>query len=322
MGAVAIIARISRRAPRWGAVSAAASVLMGAQEGGDGQRYVLERAGLSVTIETAVRRELPRFDETAAVSAVSWNGRDWLTGAGLVDEFGLEGFGVLGFSAAAVGGEFVKIGVGVLTRDASGPYRFLHSYPRQSSFPVQVAADENGVTVTQHSEDVNGYRYDYVKSFTIDDERRLVIAYELTNLGGRAFRFEHYNHNFFGLKAAGGAKDCRLETAFRLQTPPEGWAVVSDGTAQWIGEDRPVRGQFWRMPFDSPAEPHALTLSFKDGYAVQMTGSSPVTRLAVWLDETAVCPELFSRFSLEPGETARWTRTYRFAELNERSAAR
>ena len=53
-----------------------------------------------------------------------------------------------------------------------------------------------------------------------------------------------------------------------------------------------MRGRFWRMPFDSPAEPHLLTLSFKDGYAVRMTGSSPVTRLAVWLDETAGAMQL------------------------------
>ncbi len=321
MGAVAFIARISRRAFCWGAIILAASVMKGASQQDAAGRHVLQRDGFAVTIETSVRRATPRFDETAAVSAVRWNGRNWLTGAGLADEFGLEGFGVLGFKEAPIGGDFVKIGVGVLTRDVPGPYRFQHSYPRRSEFAVQVIAGETEVKVAQRSGEVNGYGYDYAKTYTIEAAGRLVIAYELTNRGGLTFRFEHYNHNFFGVKTAGGAGGSRIETPLRLQNPPEGWSLVSDHDARWVGADFPAPGRFWRMPMNPAAEGQALKLSLKDGYSVRMTGSSAVTRLSVWVDETAICPELFSRFTLEPGETARWTRTYEFFESGERSSA-
>ncbi len=319
MGVVVFIARTSRRALRWGAIVMTASVLKGASPHREVQRHVLQRDGLAVTIETAVQREIPRFDETASVSALRWSGRDWLASAGLVDEFGLEGFGVLGFKEASLGGDFVKIGVGVLTRDLPGPYRFQHSYPRRSGFAVQVMAGETEVKVTQRG-DVNGYGYDYGKTYTIERGGRLVIRYELTNRGARAFSFEHYNHNFFGLTSAGGAKSARIETPLRLQHPPEGWSLTTDHGAQWVGDNFPARGRFWRIPLDPPADKHALTLSFKDGYGVRMTGSSAVARLSVWLDETTLCPELFSRFALESGETARWTRTYLFFNSDERSA--
>lgn len=294
---------------------------MASPEGAGVQRHVLERAGLSVTVETTVQRALPRFDETAAVSAITWRGQEWLAGDGLVDEFGLEGLGVLAFAETGDGGEFIKIGVGVLKRDRPGDYRFQHPYARLENFPVRVAVGPGDLRVMQRSREVHGYRYDYIKAYRIDDEGGLTIGYALTNSGRRRFQFEHYNHNFFSVKLGGGPKHFRFEAPVALPPPPEGWLLLSDRVARWCGEEVFERGKFWRIPLDPPVADHSLTLSFDRGYTVRMAGSSAVVRLAIWMEREAICPELFSHFTLEPGETARWTRTYRFAELDAEGSA-
>ena len=103
MGVPAVFARISRCSLQWGVFTAAASVLLGAPDG-QGGRHVLVEGDLTVTIETAAAEPLPRFDQTAVVRSVTCHGREWLEGPGLADEFGLEGFGVLGFTDASLGG--------------------------------------------------------------------------------------------------------------------------------------------------------------------------------------------------------------------------
>lgn len=277
------------------------------------QSYRLADGDFVVEIEVGARAELPRFDETAVVRAVSWRGGHYLVGPGLADEFGLEGHGALGFEEAAPGEGFLKIGVGELERDRAGGYRFQHAYPRRQSFPVEVIAGERELRVAQVSAEVRGYRYTYAKHYSVGGERTLTIDYELGNRGNRTFVFEHYNHNYFRLPESGGTHGCRIETGFPLSSPPEKWKLASPHAAQWTGERFVATGNLWRLPLNPPADAHEVTLTLADGRAVQVAGDSPVVRFAVWLERTAVCPELFSRFTLQPNETARWTRRYHFA---------
>ena len=321
MGVPAVFARISRCSLQWGVFTAAASVLLGAPDG-QGGRHVLVEGDLTVTIETAAAEPLPRFDQTAVVRSVTCHGREWLEGPGLADEFGLEGFGVLGFTDASLGGNFVKIGVGVLTRDVPGPYRFRHPYPCRANFPTEVTAGAKELRVVQASSEVNGYRYVYTKTYAVGADRTLTILYQLHNDGQRPFSFEHYNHNFFRLPERDGAVGTRLEAGFDLAAPPGGWQHVSARAVRWAGERFLTTGQFWRQPLAPAAEAHEVTMTWPDGAGVRIEGTSPVHRFAVWLERSAVCPELFSRFSVQPGETARWSRRYQFAVASDQDGGR
>jgi hypothetical protein len=209
----------------------------------------LEKGGFAVTVETAnAEAALPRFDATALVSAITWGANRFLTGEGLVDEFGLEGMGVLGFDEAELGDTFIKIGVGSLERDLSGRYRFQHRYPRRASFPVEVIATEDQIRVSQLSADVRGFRYAYEKAYAVEEPGRLRISYSLSNRGSRAFSFEHYNHNFFRMSSRAGMYDLRIETAFALASGSPEWELISEHAARWRGDEFPETGKFWRMP--------------------------------------------------------------------------
>lgn len=276
----------------------------------------LEAGALAVTIVTGKENAHPRFDETSVVTEVVFEGRSHLTGAGLVDEFGLEGLGVLGYDDAAKGETFIKIGVGVLERDCEDRYRFQHAYPRRASFAVDVFADESEVRATQMSDDIRGYRYAYEKRYSLTSPACFTISYVLSNRGSRPFSFEHYNHNFFHLPVASGGRGARINTAFPLHSPADGWRLTSETSAQWVGDEMLDTGKFWRMPLRPPVDAaiHSLTLGLGEGRSVRLVGDSPVVRLAVWLEKGAICPELFSRFVVQPGETVTWSRAYHFDE--------
>jgi hypothetical protein len=277
--------------------------------------YQLTAGNLVVAVKVDTTAELPRFDETAAVVAVTWCERSYLGGAGLVDEFGLEGVGVLGYEEASVGGKFIKIGVGVLQRDLARAYRFQHAYPRLEKFPVGVKVTESELTVEQASDLVAGYGYRYRKHYQVDRDGVLTIRYELGNTGIRAFVFEHYNHNFFCFAEKGGTSGdgYGVETAFPLSDPVVGLVLDTPRHARLLPVSQSVTGPiFWRLPLSAGAEAHRVVLTHANGRRVELTGDTPVVRFCLWTDRRTVSPELFSQKTLAPGQTTRWVRRYRF----------
>lgn len=259
------------------------------------------------------RRFGPRFDSTASVASVSTPAHTYLAEAGLADEFGLEGVGVLGYREASLGGSFIKIGVGLLKRDVETKYRFQHSYPVVRRFPVKVEATDASVQMTQVSEPFSGYQYRYEKTYRPAGSRGLVIEYVLTNLGSKRFSFEHYNHNFFAFDGEGGSENYTVTAAFSWPAEPAaGWRL--DGRKRLVLSSQltGLSGVYWGVPVEIAASQHRLILQHRKGIAVVITGDSDATRFAIWADGGAICPELFIHRELSPGDTARWTRTYHF----------
>lgn len=278
--------------------------------------YLLASDGVRVEIEVGTDRLTaefgPRFDRTAVVRSVSVAGVELLGPWGLPDEFGLFGDGVLGYDAAAVGEPFLKIGVGRLVRDTAESYRFDHRYPVDMLFPTEVTASTTSLAVSQGSAGGDGHAYHYRKSYDLRGAGELVIHYELSNTGAKAWSFEHYNHHWF--RAAG------------VPVGP-GYEVVT-------GFDLPLVESLFRhaprsLRMQSALEPGGAAYYASDlvgvppganAFSVQVDGTPVVHyeaafsphRFALYAAADGFCPEVFMRSALEPGETVRWSATYRF----------
>ena len=278
------------------------------------QVFYLEAGELKIAIKSGSPVSgAPRFDLSARIADVTWQGRSYVGEPGLVDEFGLEGAGVLGYAEAPIGGGFIKIGVGVLQRDSESPYRFQHPYRWLKRFPVMAVRHENELEVAQRSETVYGYAYHYIKSYHVGRDGDVSIHYRLTNTGNRPFTVEHYNHNFFRLPNEEGASGCRLTTGFALHSPPPGWELASETEARWYGAAAVHPGVFWRMVTAATAQKNRVVLSLADGRQVETSGDAPLVRFAVWLEGEAISPETFSRHALAPGASADWIQNYCFS---------
>jgi hypothetical protein len=280
------------------------------------ETHALSHGALRVEIETAtdlLTAEFgPRFDRTAVVRSVTVDGVELLGPWGLPDEFGLYGDGVLGYQSAAIGDAFVKIGIGTLLRDTPSDYHFSHAYPVRELFPVEVEADSLRLEVRQQSEATLPHRYDYSKTFTVSEHNGLTIRYRLTNTGDSAWSFEHYNHHWFRLQDAEIGPGYRSVTGFALPEAETKFllephslrlaAPLGPAEAAWYGSD--IDGA-------SSAE-NTFELSVDAVKIVRYEGSFPPARFALYAAETGFCPEVFKRASLQPGETASWSATYRF----------
>jgi hypothetical protein len=278
--------------------------------------HVLSHGSLRVEIETDTDLHAaefgPRFDRTAAVTSITVDGVELLGPWGLSDEFGLYGTGVLGYETAGTDASFIKIGVGTLLRDTTNNYHFSHSYPVQRLFPVALDSDDRRLSVRQQANSALPHRYDYVKTYSVNENNVLTIRYQLTNTGDTAWPFEHYNHHWFRLEETEIGPLYQSSTGFELpehetrllleRTSLRVAAPLAPGDAAYYGSDLA----------DLSAAENTFDVTVGHATIVRYEGSFPPARFALFANHDGFCPEVFKRATLEPGATASWSATYRF----------
>jgi hypothetical protein len=280
---------------------------------------VLKNGNLEVEIAVnptnLIQQYGPRFDNTAYVSSIILNGNEFLkSGDGLVDEFGLSGYGVLGYNPSDMGGSFIKIGVGEIICDINEPYQFWHKYPLKDMWPIHANSCTNKVIVSQAGKVINGYGYNYQKTYEIDSNSSLLtIEYNLENIGSKPIEFEQYNHNWFHFSNRPIGPEYSLKTSFDIATVkglPQ-WLKSNDGVLCFSDVvNKPIH-----FPTDIKAgsKLNSITIFNKyTGQAVEVGGDFNIYRFALYAQPDAVCPEVFKKGVIEPSQFLRWTRTYKF----------
>ena len=297
-------------------ISAGSAALLAATGVAVGEVHVLSHGTLRVEIETATSRLDarfgPRFDRTAVVRSITLDDIEFLGTWGLCDEFGLYGNGVLGYETAAVGDPFVKIGVGTLLRDTAANYHFAHPYPVGELFPVRIEGGNGQLTVIQDSDPEFPQRYHYRKTYTLGEGGVLTIGYHLENTGEHEWSFEHYNHHWFKLGGVAVGPPYRAETGFGL---PEAGTNFQRETnvLQLAAPLRPGEAAYYGSELaDISASDNKFALSVGGSTVLHYEGSFPPARFALYASSEGFCPEMFKRATLEPGEIATWSATYRF----------
>ena len=297
---------------------AASSALVAVTGVALGEVYVLSHGDLRVEIEVATSRHLaefgPRFDRTAIVRSITLAGQEFLGTWGLCDEFGLYGNGVLGYETAAVGGQFVKIGVGILVRDTTEGYHFARSYPVHGLFPVRIEAGDRQLTIRQDSDPAFPQRYHYRKTYTLDEDNVLTITYHLENTGDGAWTFEHYNHHWFSLQDVAVGPRYRATTGFALPEAETRFQVKRNllqmATPLRLGDTAYYASDL----SGATSSTNSFELSVGGTTVLRYDGSFPPARFALYASEAGFCPEVFKRSNLQPGETVDWSAAYRFME--------
>ncbi len=278
--------------------------------------YQLKTDSLIIEIEvdsSRLREEFgPRFDETAFVRSVRSNGVELIGPWGLTDEFGLLGDGVLGYEQAAMHDPFIKIGVGKLIKNTAGNYAFDHRYPVRTEFPVNVSFSDNTLTVSQTSTLVNGFQYDYAKTYILSPDGELSIQYRMKNIGKVSWTFEHYNHHWFRASSYPIDGHYRVLTSFNL---PVTESTFIQHTQSLEVPKRLESGEaaYYVTPLKDPSPNlNQFTIQLKRQDFVHYEGSASPERFALYADAAGFCPEIFSKHSLAPTEELRWSSNYRF----------
>lgn len=273
-----------------------------------------------------------RFSPVANVLRVTMDGRDFLfspvehdatkENAGLAMEFDLKQWsdgGPPGFAEAGEGGEFLKVGVGVLRRTGV-EYGFYKPYEVVSLAPTTATWAADRATFLQVCTGTGGLAYELAAEVRVRD-RVVEIEYRLRNTGARPLATEHYAHNFFAFDDAVGGPGYEVEFPrdFSLAQINKPGLLAKDGPRLSfpapIPAGKAVNATIMLTPAETPAVsgPEAVIVRHAaGGLSVRAAVSRPTDHVVIHASPLYVCAEQFVRLRLAPGEDARWTRTYEF----------
>jgi len=226
----------------------------------------------------------------------------------------VEEFTTIGYDEAGAGGKFLKIGVGILTRDAAA-YDFVHTYPVVNEGKRSASATKTSVRLTHDLSDKDtGYGYSYVKTVRlVPGKPQMVIEHVLKNTGTKPIETAVYCHNFLTLGT--GNENVAITAPFNIIaakpfTP--GAAEVSGKTIRYL---RAVKeGESVTSPISgfggSASDYDFKVTNTKTGFGQRIRADQPLSRINFWSIRTNVSWEPYIAISLKPGETKRWTYTY------------
>ncbi len=121
-------------------------------------------------------------------------------GVGPVEEFQTNGI-ALGYDEVKPGGNFVKIGVGILRKIDDKQYSHSNSYPIVDTGKWTVTHTKSSITFNQVlSDSQSGYSYDYTKTVRlVPGKPQMIIDHRLKNTGNKVIATQVYDHNFLVL---------------------------------------------------------------------------------------------------------------------------
>ena len=233
--------------------------------------------------------------------------------AGTAGEFGIRE--PPGYADAAPGGAFLKIGVGLLQRDAK-PYFFRKTYPVLDPGVWTVRTTEDAVEAGFEvaAAEPGGLACRYTTRVRLLPERAgFAVERELTNTGGVHIATSHYAHNFFTLGGEPAAVGTRLElgrTHAAAADLPAGLAL--DGRTLRVAEPLQGPSAYLELEPTGPGEPAYRLASAAGDRAVTVRTRPPADRLVVYLDQRAFSVEPFFDIDLAPGASTAWETIYEF----------
>ena len=274
-----------------------------------------------------------RFDWAGLIGCTSWRGHtywgEWFRHydplindsiTGPVEEF-RPPEGAQGYNAAPVGGEFVKIGVGVLRKTSDAQYEFGSSYPIVDTGRWTVRSGRDSITFRQRVMAPNGIAYLYTKRLSLNrDGSGLRLEHTLKNLGKQPIETDVYDHDFFMLDGQPTGPGFVLHLSFAPKAEDSlGPKVSIEGNEiRYVAEVNPgetVAG--YLTGYESRQSGYSIRLeNTRTHNIIEQTADRPISRFYLWSIHSTICPEAYIHLSVPPGQSQSWTIAYRFSESN------
>lgn len=268
-----------------------------------------------------------RFDWSGIIESLEFNGHEYF--GQWFDTYSptihdaimgpVEEFAPLGYDEAGPGGNFVKIGVGVLQKPPSDSiYGRFSLYPIEDHGNWKINQESDQVTFIQELEH-EYYSYEYTKTVRlISDRPELELVHILKNNGKRTIETNVYNHNFFVMDNKPTGSGFVVTFPFKLTVDPERIGEIAEIENNRIGFKRDlVKGETIRLGSvtgfsNNPEDLDIKVENHKTGAGVRITGDQPLSRLIFWASLKTLCPETYIEVKIEPGQEFSWTFHYEF----------
>lgn len=292
--------------------------------------YKLQNNNLEIHIDLPLENyNFSRFDWTGKIVEVKFKNihlssaertdheNENSFGKGYYNEFGIDT--ALGFNEAKIGGWFHKIGVGLLKKDDNN-YLFSKNYEVDPA-DFKVVCEPNKVLIICKSKDVNGYSYVLKKEIELQ-ESSFMVKYDLQNTGVKDIVTDEYAHNFIAINKDLIGSDYVLKFPFLLKSQFFGEAVNPDRKVDVGQNEIKFNGSpeeqffFSNLSGNEDVDAKWDLINIKNKTGISESGNFKTNKINLWGWRHVISPELFFNVSVKPGQSTRWSRTYKVYKLD------
>lgn len=230
----------------------------------------------------------------------------------------VEDFSPVGYEEAKAGENFLKIGIGMVTKPVEDKYFFANPYPIINSGGWRVKKKADQVEFNQKLDD-NDYSYDYTKTVQlIKGKAEMVLSHTLKNTGKRTIETNVYDHNFLVMDKQTVGKDFVVKLPFVVtgeERGQGGFGTLENNQLLFVKDlAKNDHLQYVSLQgYGNTAKDYDIRIeNHKTGAAVRITCDQPLSKLAFWSAYTTVCPEPYITIKVQPGQKFSWKIFYEF----------
>ena len=228
----------------------------------------------------------------------------------------------IGYADAAPGGTFLKVGVGILRKTDTKPYRFTTHFDIVDGGKWTVQKTSTSITFT-HVLGGPGSDYGYIYTKTIrllGDSSQMVIEHKLKNMGKLAIATPIYDHNFLNIDGLPIGKAYSITVPYDLKPtrePNEKFIKIDGKTASYVADlEGQDRASFGLQGFGSDAKDYDFAVTNQAaGVEVHVRGDHPLTDAVVWSIRSVMAVEPFIQVQADPGKEFDWSYTYTYSSV-------
>lgn len=234
----------------------------------------------------------------------------------------VEAFDPIGYDEAAVNGNFLKVGVGMLRRSDEKSYTPFKYYDiiNKGIWKIEHGADY--VSFVHELTDVLGYAYTYSKTVKLTKGKpELVLEHNLKNTGKKPIETNVFNHNFFMIDKEPTGPGIKIKFPYNISGSGRGLdtlATINGKEINYIKELIPGTHVYIGdlSGYRKDAKDYDISIeNKKTGGGVRITADQPFEKLVYWSSSTTYCPEPYIHIKADPGKEFKWKIFYEFYEV-------
>jgi len=235
----------------------------------------------------------------------------------------------IGYKEAAVGGTFLKIGVGVLRKPDEPKYNRLRLYEivNGGKWITNFERQTERIQFIHQIDDPSGYGYVYSKTISLPPGKpELVVEHSLKNAGNKLIDTDVCTNHYLVINNL-PPNDSDVEVNFpfdlkvRLERSKAGWIELHGPAAEKkfneVHTMRNVQGddrlQFRLEGFSNDPKDHEFKYKHRGARAVAgVTSDQPLAGMEIFAIPPVFAPKTFIKLRIEPGSEFKWRVAYRF----------
>ncbi|MGV3686300.1 MAG: hypothetical protein ACO1NS_11785 [Daejeonella sp.] len=230
----------------------------------------------------------------------------------------VEAFDPIGYDTAKPGETFLKIGVGILRKANTNPYRFSSHFDIVNGGRWKVKRKKDRIEFTHELNDASGFSYIYKKTLRLSKNKpELLLEHSLKNTGKRTIATNTFNHNFFMIDKQTTGPDLTVTLPFEItnQSAGRNLIVFEKNQLKYLRElNKGESTMEYPKGFtgDRIEDYNFTVANSKTGASVRITADQPLSAFMYWSVPTTLSPEPFIKVSANPGEKFNWNIKYEF----------